>query len=451
MTGFVGSRIVELLTRGPASAAELVPLLGVSQPTLSRALRPLEAAGRVVRFGTTRGARYGLAREVRGLGSKWPLYRIDESGRPSELGTVLAIEREHYFGRSPTPRVTGLGEGLPYYLRDARPAGFMGRAIPARHPDLGLPPRIVDWTDDHVLAFLVQRGDDTAGDLILGRESLDRYLADEHGPPRVAVHERGSRYPELATQAMQGAPAGSSAHGEHPKFIVRLDRGGEPVHAIVKFSPVRTTPAGERWSDLLVCEALASECLNAAGIRAARSDVVEAGGRTFLDSERFDRVGSHGRRGVSTLLAIDAQFHGRLDRWSAAARRLCDDGLLAEADAERATLLDAFGALIGNTDRHLGNVSVFDRRQGRFELAPVYDMLPMLYAPLEGDVVEREFRVEGPRAETLGVWPRARELALDYWARVAQDARVTHAFRTRAAECHERVERTAFGPVSTPR
>ena len=65
------------------------------------------------------------------------------------------------------------------------------------------------------------------------------------------------------------------------------------------------------------------------------------------ESERFDRVGSHGRRGVPTLPAIDA---------------------------ERVTPLDAFGALIGNTDRQLGNVSVFDRREGRFDLAPVYDM-----------------------------------------------------------------------------
>ncbi len=37
--------------------------------------------------------------------------------------------------------------------------------------------------------------------------------------------------------------------------------------------------------------------------------------------------------------------------------------------------------LIGNTDRHFGNVTLFDRYEGPFELAPAYDMLPMLFAP----------------------------------------------------------------------
>lgn len=439
----LGVRVVEFLRRGPATAGELVAALGVSQPTVSRALRPLEAAARVVRFGTTRGARYGLAREVQGVGSRWPLYRIDENGTPSELGTLLAIDRDHYVGRSEAPRVAVLGEGLPYYLQDARPAGFIGRAIPSRHPELGLPARIVDWTDDHVLAFLARRGDDTAGDLILGRESLDRYLGDEHGPPSVADHERSSRYPELARQAMLGAPAGTSAQGEHPKFSVRVDRAGASRHAFVKFSPPRTTAAGERWADLLICEALASDVLAAADVAAARTEVIEAGDRVFLESERFDRVGSHGRRGVATLLAVAAQFHGERDRWAPAARRLSADGLLSVEDADRIALLDAFGALIANTDRHLGNVGLYDRRAGRFELAPVYDMLPMLYAPIEGDVIDREFRPEGVRAETLAVWPRARELALGYWTRAAADPRVSRAFRARAAACRDLVERAA--------
>lgn len=37
--------------------------------------------------------------------------------------------------------------------------------------------------------------------------------------------------------------------------------------------------------------------------------------------------------------------------------------------------------LIANTDRHFGNVTLFDRYEGPFELAPAYDLLPMLFAP----------------------------------------------------------------------
>lgn len=42
-----------------------------------------------------------------------------------------------------------------------------------------------------------------------------------------------------------------------------------------------------------------------------------------------------------------------------------------------------FGRLIGNTDRHTGNLS-FRPEQERFTLAPLHDMLPMRYAPLAG-------------------------------------------------------------------
>ncbi|MFO0335160.1 MAG: type II toxin-antitoxin system HipA family toxin YjjJ [Pseudomonadota bacterium] len=435
-------RVSEHLNRGPTTAADLAQRLGVSQPTISRALRPLEATGRVVRFGRTRGARYGLARDVRGLGSRWPLYRIDEAGLPHEITTLVAVERDHYYAPGGPSRIEGLGDGLPYYLQDARPAGFLGRAVPSRYPELELPPRVVDWTDDHVLAFLARRGSDTVGDLVLGRESLNRYLEGDGGPPLVRDVDRVTRYPELATQAMAGAPAGSSAQGEHPKFSVRVERGGDAVHAFVKFSPPRDTRVGERWADLLACEALASDFLRSEGVAAARSHVVESGTRVFLESERFDRVGSEGRRGVVTLLAIDAQFHGELDRWTSAAQRLHEDGLLSAEDAERVALLDAFGALIANTDRHLGNLTLFDRREGRFELAPVYDMLPMLFAPSDGDLVERPFKPQGARAESLSVWPRARELALGYWTRLVEEPRLTGAFRRRAAECRDLVART---------
>jgi serine/threonine protein kinase HipA of HipAB toxin-antitoxin module len=238
---------------------------------------------------------------------------------------------------------------------------------------------------------------------------------------------------------MAGAPAGSSAQGEHPKFSVRIERGGDEVHAFVKFSPPRDTAVGERWADLLVAEALASDVLNAAGIPAARSRVLDADDRRFLESERFDRVGDDGRRGTASLLAVAAEHHGELDTWARAARRLRDDGLLSEADAERIALLDAFGALIANTDRHLGNLTLFDRLEGPFELAPVYDMLPMQFAPSDGDVVERAFEPDGARAETLRAWPRARELALGYWAALAEDPRVSGAFRARASACRELV------------
>jgi len=439
MAAGFATALIERLGRGPASAAELTQALGISQPTLSRLLRPLERAGRVVRIGSTRGARYGLAREVGAVGNRWPLFAIDESGRPSEIGLMHAIERERYFVRGGPPRITGQSEGLPYFLQDSRPAGFLGRAIPAAHADLGLPPRVVDWTDAHVLAYLTQRGSDNVGNLIVGSAALDRYLRGEQGPPLVRLRERATRYPALAASAMAGAPPGSSAQGEHPKFAAQVADKGRQSHVLVKFSPPRTSALGERWADLLVAEHVASSLLFEAGIAAARSKLLKCGDQVFLQSERFDRVGSEGRRGVSTLYSVDLDRYGQLDSWTQCAARLQSDRLLSPVDAERIALLDVFGALIANSDRHFGNITLFDQYDGPFQLAPVYDMLPMLFAPQDGQVIPRSFEPAAPTAATLAVWPRARALAEDYWARLCHEPRLSAGFRAIAAECLDAV------------
>jgi hypothetical protein len=205
--------------------------------------------------------------------------------------------------------------------------------------------------------------------------------------------------------------------------------GSARTHVIVKFSPPRTTRVGQRWSDLLLAEHIAHEHLAAHGIAACRSAVVEFGDRTFLEVERFDRAGEEGRRGVVSLLALDAARYGRLDRWPSSATRLAADKLIAREDVDRIRLLEAFGQLIANTDRHFGNLALFDSYDGRFELAPVYDMLPMLFAPTNDQIVERTFEVPGPTAETLSAWPRARSLAEGYWEKICAGDRITDEFR----------------------
>jgi HipA-like C-terminal domain/HTH domain len=421
--------IAERLTRGASSAAELMQALGVSQTTVSRALRELERRHEVVRIGSTRGARYALHRRVAAIGSRWPIYRIDEEGSPHELGTLNAIYSDSYYVTARPARIGGLFRGLPYYLQDARPAGFLGRAIPAAYPELALPTRVVDWTDEHFLAFLTQRETDAAGNLIIGMEALNRSLAGIDSPPVVSVHDRVTKYPALAISAMAGAPPGSSLHGEHPKFAVCLTDDERRTHVIVKFSPPRSTPAGQRWADLLIAEYLAHRVLEEYGVAACRSRLLEYGDRVFLECDRFDRIGADGRRGVVSLFALDAARYGHLDTWTASAERLAAESLLSREDAERIRFLDAFGALIANTDRHFGNVTLFDDYQGKFELAPVYDMLPMLFAPRDGQLVARTFELMPATAAWLAVWAGARALAEIYWDRVAREPGISADFR----------------------
>jgi HipA-like protein len=423
------TEVIRLLGSGPKGSPDLAQALGTSASSVLRSLRALEQERRVLRMGKTRGARYALRRAIAAIGSNWPIYRVDEDGAVHCLGTLEAIESNSYYVTAGPARIAGLFAGIPYFLQDARPAGFQGRAIPGAYPELALPTRVVDWTDEHFLVYLTRRASDTTGALIVGSESMDRHLAGTHRVPLVPENDRVTEYPRFADQAMAGSPPGSSAQGEHPKFTAWVGTPERRVAVIVKFSPPHSTAVGRRWADLLICEHLAHRVLEEEGITACKSEVLDYGGRVFLQCERFDRVGPEGRRGVVSLFALDTCRYGQLDSWTACAQRLGEDQLLPAEDADRIGLLDAFGALTANTDRHFGNITLFDDYHGPFRLAPAYDMLPMLFAPQSDQIVPRQFEAPTPRAAWLSVWPRARSLAETYWSRVIADGRLSEEFR----------------------
>lgn len=430
----IRARILDLLGGGRRPTAALAQALGVSASTIQRTTRALERDGLVARLGKTRGAQYARLRSVAAIGSTWPIYRIDEAGRIHELGNLEAVERDGYYVTGGPARAQQFFEGIPYFLQDARPGGFLGRAVPTAYPELELPARVIDWTDDHFLVYLTRRTTDTPGALIVGSESMDRHLSGAQLGPIVSENARAEQYPLYAAAAMAGAPPGSSAQGEHPKFTVWVGDRERRQAAIVKFSPPLATAFGRRWGDLLTAEHLAHRLLNENGIPACRSEILEYGGRIFLQCERFDRAGAVGRRSVVSLHAVDTWGYGQLDSWAASAGRLEADGLLSAEDAERVRLLDTFGALTANTDRHFGNITLFDDFEGALRLAPVYDMLPMLFAPQNEQIVPRQFEPGPVRAAWLPVWARARSLAEAYWERLSDDERLSREFRELSAQ-----------------
>lgn len=433
--------LLRRLEAGTASADELVAVTGQSRSSVARRLRELIARHQVLRMGTRRGARYALLRPIEGIGAQWPLRRIDAHGAVHALGTLhaLAAGEFHFESAADSFAWGGTTAGLPYFLQDQRPGGFLGRAVPRRYPELGLPPRVVDWNDDHYLRYLTQRGTDTVGDLVLGDIALDRHLAGQRQREVIPVDARDVLYPRLVAEIMAGGLPGSSAHGEHPKFTALLEDGRGQRHVLVKFSPPVGTAVGQRWSDLLVAEHVAHEVLSRAGVAAVQSRIERFGDRTYLEMERFDRSGADGRIGVTSLLAIDARLHGRLDNWIHAAIRLRRDRRIDDASLEAIRIAATFGALIANTDQHFGNLAFFDRYDGRFAVAPVYDMLPMLFAPEHDQVVAREFEPSGPTADTLGAFGHARRLAEAFWRRCAQEPRISDDFRRLCADCEGRL------------
>ena len=410
------------------SSGELQDLLSVSQPTVSRALAPLILSGQVQKVGAARSQRYVMPRTVPGVGREVPVMRVDAQGRPEPFARMVPLEGGAFW----VDEADGLSArhgGLPWFLNDMRPQGFMGHTFAYAHPEpqLGSDPR--NWSDDDALRALALFGDDLPGNLVVGEAAFQRFHTLPARASRVAT---AADYPRLAEQAMQGTHPGSSAGGEQPKFCtVTAGR-----HVLVKFSPAGDAPVDQRMRDLLVCEHLALQTLAHADLPAARTQIFTGAGRVFLESERFDRTTQGGRIGMVSLQVYDAEYVGEMDNWAATANRMAARNLLTAADARTLRLLEAYGLLIANTDRHYGNISLLLDQLGDWTLSPTYDMLPMLYAPVSGELVARDFaaRPLQPSAATLPEWEQAKLLATVFWEAAATDVRVSEGFRVLAAE-----------------
>lgn len=402
-------RIRLLLSRGELlSSREIARRTGLSQPTVSRALSGMADA---LLTGAGRGARFGLLRQIGNHGDSWPVFRVTESGDSEHLGTLRALTGDRWLMdfKQPQPLYSlglekGISEGWPWFLDELRPQGFMGRAFAqTHHRQLGASPDLNRWGSDHFLLASYIFGDDLPGNLMVGEHPV---------PVQPVVAE--SDWPELAREAVKGRPPGSSAGGERPKFSAGLE--------LIKFAR-RDDPQG-RWADLLVAEATAAEVLWEHGVPSVESRIVDVDDFVFLAVRRFDRKESGGRLGVHSLAAIDGALYGEgSGSWAEMADRLHSDGFISASDRETVHQVWDFGRAIRNTDMHFGNLGFHPTNAGGFALAPIYDMLPMAYAPNAAGVPE----FEPANAPSHAI--RAESMASDFWARVSADPRISRSFR----------------------
>jgi len=341
----------------------------------------------------------------------------------------------------------GLFSGLPFFLQDLRPQGYLGRAI-ARDFALrqGAPPDIRQWNDDDVLAYFLIDGFDLLGDLILGDRGLEQaYRTTETlSISAISGADRIRYYPERANAVQRGEQPGSSAGGEQSKFLTTVARTPGDFHAVlVKFSAAEPSPVSRRWADLILCEHLAAETMRARQIAGVRTEVIDAGGRRFLEVERFDRTNAIGRRGVISLGTFEDAFLPQPSSdWSAAAGMLQQEGWISAEQARALRWIWCFGDLIANTDMHRANASFWFGDGPLFELTPFYDMLPMLYAPgSQGDLSERNFSPRPPVAAVMDVWFAAAAAAVEFWERAVAEPRLSEAFRSQAVRNRDQVQR----------
>jgi hypothetical protein len=421
-----------LSTRGPMASPALQAALGVSQPTVSRLI--LAAGSRVLRLGRGRSSRYVAVREVPGAGTGARLYAVGENGGPVAVGEIA-------FLAGPVPFVVlaeerwllgegGNGEfpGLPYYLHDLSPQGFLGRQIAnlLAEQEGGYSGNPERWSDDRVLRYFYGHGTDLPGNLIVGDTALNAFLAGGRRP----VRNRGETYPVLASRSLADGDLGSSAGGEQPKFTAWTEDAG---HVIVKFSPAGDTPEAVRWRDLLIAEYHALTVLAGLGLPVAGCELYQFEGRVFLESRRFDRVGASGRRPAVSLAAVDAEFVGEGEHWIRSARGLRDAGLVTQGTLDQIRLAHTYGLWIANNDMHLGNLTLAPEGN-RFRLHPVYDMVPMRLAPQRGELVDVALVPPLRSADNFDVWAQAGACAVQFWQTLSNDRRVSESMRKMAAE-----------------
>ncbi|EEU9106555.1 phosphatidylinositol kinase [Escherichia coli] len=427
--------IRNLLNQGPMTPRQLVERLGVSQPTISRALRDL--GDEIVRIGNGRSIQYALRDSFRGFESV-PIYRITEEGCICVLGTLIPVRPEGYV-MVEEGKNNRHSDGLPWWLFDMRPQGFLGRAYASAYAlELNLPSNPEQWSDTDVIKALLKHGHDVVGNLLIGEQARTHFL--EMQPP-VPVN-RESEYPVLALAAGEGDVPGSSAGGEQPKFCTFTERG----HVLVKFSAPNDTPISERWRDLLFAEHLALKVLG------VETEVFDYNGQRFLEIPRFDRVGQLGRVGVFSLRALDAEFVGNARAtWPLLVKELVKNKCVHPDAIIIATRLWSFGLLIGNTDMHNGNLSFISSHGRPYHIAPAYDMLPMGFAPRSGGAISNELRKTAlPDFVSRKIWDESLELAEKFYALACESDKFSanftpclEALRIHLDDCKIRIARLA--------
>ncbi|MES2613937.1 MAG: type II toxin-antitoxin system HipA family toxin YjjJ [Bdellovibrionota bacterium] len=427
-----------LRKNGQTTTKTLCQILELSQASLSRILSSIK--DQIVVMGKARETTYAAVRKIDDLPQVIPIFEIQENGSCRRMGILCAVEPQGFYFESQIPEIkSALFPDLPYFLNDIRPTGFLGRLIPQLNEDLQLPKDILLWNANHCLKYLCLRGWDNTGNFIVGEKAFQLYLENcQQIKNAVEIKQRKRQYSQFANNILSIGIAGSSAGGEQPKFTTTLMPKCESV--IVKFSPKIDTEIGQRVADLFMCEHIALQVLKKNSINSAESEIISHDSRIFLEVKRFDRTQQFGRRSLISLASLDAEFTGVLGTWSQTSVALEKNKIIPQSCLEKIRLLALFGELIANNDMHLYNLSFFMQSLQVTQLAPVYDMLPMLFMPRNNQIIQTKFTPPLPKPEDGKIWPLAYKMALEFWSEVLKKEQISTSFKKTATECQNKIK-----------
>lgn len=431
------AEVLTYLRRNGASTQQAIrDKFLISQPTLSRILSNLKTD--ILVIGKARETKYVALRKIDNR-SEFPIYEILNDGNSRHLGILYATYPQGFYFLAKTQDASSsLFPDLPYFLNDIRPTGYLGRLIPLQNQDLHLPNDIHFWTAEHCLKYLSIRGWNTIGNLIVGEKAFQLYLENCRNPQHtINSKNRKKQYPLYATEILSMGDPGSSAGGEHPKFITILLP--ENQHVLVKFSPPTNTDIGIRIADLLICEYIALRVLKKHGQDAADAEIISHDNRIFLEIKRFDRIGQFSRRGLISLGSLDAEFSGVGGSWSATSIALAKNKIISESLLEKIRFRELFGEYIANNDMHSFNLSFITKGQRIIDLAPAYDMTCMLFMPRNYQIIPIEFNPPLPSVEDKKIWNTVYLAAIEFWGEVLKDDRISPSFKVIARKCKDKI------------
>lgn len=283
--------------------------------------------------------------------------------------------------------------GYPAFILDIIPAGAARRCLKMHAEKLKPLGMELDF-------FLLQRF--TAAPIGHMRvkeslEGLDRRAAIAF--PRSEIIQRSDRFLEYAAEAGAAISAGTGAQGEAPKLLVSEDWTGalhldallpdDQVrrHWLVKFS---RNDVSERDKNILRAEYQYYRAIETLGLNTVSTEglALEEAESPSLWMPRFDRKvradGRIERLAVESLYSVCGNsIPGSYMRHEDVLRRL----LLLWRENQQADEMeelaceylrrDLLNRILGNSDNHGRNTSIL-RHDGRLQLAPIYDLAPMV-------------------------------------------------------------------------
>ncbi len=293
--------------------------------------------------GKARATRYVLLRPYRGI-RRILVWRVDDAGKAHKFADIRLCWPQGsclvYGGKGDEQWF----DGLPWYLTDLRPQGFLGRAWGRNLAgQLNLTEDIRLWQEEDVLYALTVFNGEYTGGWLVGEGNYQRWITAQR-PAAVPLDQKLTRYSTVGKRCSGWRNCGfflRAASSRDLTCYAQTPSGNK--HVLVKFTVPQQTAVSQRWGDLLIAESIAAQILCDGGIHAIESTVLVTSNRqVFLEAERFDCKGNDGRLLCRWKERFQTEFISSPGSWPEAMRHLCEQQFVTHQSVAQTEVIWAF-------------------------------------------------------------------------------------------------------------